>query len=288
VELEQMIAELRGIADELAERSRPKEAADPLGGVARAALAEEVVAVVRHDMRNKLGSIRNAAFFLRRRVQQSDLWEAEPRMSQFFALIEETVVEATTMLEDPLGPTLRPPRRPARVSVRECVELAVACAHVPERVRLRVDAGAGVVEVDRAELALAVRCLLDNAVEASPDGGAVDVSAREDGASVVVAVTDQGAGIPEESIDAVFSSFFTTKDGHAGIGLKIARRIARRNGGDLSLLPALRGTVATLLVPRADRGDRPDRSPVPPSPVPDLDDTGPRTGVRSQRSAGPR
>jgi signal transduction histidine kinase len=270
VDVEQMIAELRRIADELAARPPPREAADPLGGAARAALADEVASLIRHDMRNKLGSIRNAAFYLKRRVQPTELWQTDPRMSQFFALIEETVVDATTTLDEALGPRLRPPRQPARVSARECVDLAVACAHWPARVQLQVDAGPGLVEVDRLEMALAVRCLLENAVEASPGGGAVGVSTREDGDCLVVTVSDEGAGVAAEAEDSLFAPFFTTKDGHVGLGLNIARRIARRQGGDVSLVPAPRGTVATMLVPLAD-GDHE-----------------PSTGVRAQRGAGPR
>jgi signal transduction histidine kinase len=255
VDVEQMIAELRRIADELAARPLPRETADPLGGVARAALAEEVASVIRHDMRNKLGSIRNAAFYLKRRVQPTELWQTDPRMSQFFWLIEETVVEATTMLEDSLGTKLRAPRRAARVSARECVDLAVASMD-PGRVRLKIDAGTGVIEVDRVEMALALRCLLENAVEASSDGDVVDVSTREDGDSLVVMVTDEGAGVSAEGTDGLFAPFFTTKESHVGVGLKIARRIARRQGGDLSLVAAPRGMIATLLVPLADGGHR--------------------------------
>jgi CheY-like chemotaxis protein len=123
VDVEHVIAELRRLADELADRAPPPAASDPLTGAARAALAKEVTSVLRHDMRNKLGSIRNAAFFLRRRVRETDLWEKEPRVGEFFTLIEETIVAASAMLEDPLGlsrppsprsePDAGPPRRPA-------------------------------------------------------------------------------------------------------------------------------------------------------------------------------
>jgi signal transduction histidine kinase len=260
MEIERVIADLRALADELAERARRPGAPDPLSSVARAALAEEVVSVVRHDMRNKLGSIRNAAFYLRRRVQPTEIWQSDPRVAQFFTLIDETVTDATKTLDDPLGPRLRPPRQTARVSGRECVELAASSAHVPARVRLQVDAAPGVIDADRDAIALAVRCLLENAVEASGDGATIDLSAREDGDCLVVTVRDEGEGIPESAMDRIFEPFSTTKEGHAGIGLNIARRIARRHGGDLSVIPAPRGTVATLVIPLAEAMDSGPRS----------------------------
>ncbi len=267
MDVEHVIGEQRGLADELAERSRRKDASDPLAGVTRAAIAEEASSVIRHDMRNKLGSIRNAAFYLKRRVEPTELWQTDARMSQFFALIEEAVADGTKLLDAPLGAGLRPARQVTRVSARECVDLAVTCTHVPEGVRVAVAAGKSLVEADRAELALAVRCLLENAVEASTEGGVVDLSAGEDGDCLVVAVRDEGAGIAPSFADRLFEPFSSSKAGHAGIGLNIARRIARRQGGDLSVMPAPRGVVATLVVP-----------------LPDADD-GPRTGVRGAGKA---
>jgi signal transduction histidine kinase len=262
VDIDQVIAELRGLADELAERSRRRDASDPLGGAARAALAEEVVSTVRHDMRNKLGSIRNAAFYLKRRVQQTELWTSDPRVSQFFALIDETVTDGTRMMDTPLGEGLRPARQHGRVSVRECIDVAAACTHLPERIRLTIAAGSSLIDVDRAEMALAVRCLLENAVEASPEGGTIDLTAREDGDCLVLTVTDTGSGIPAAYLESIFEPFASTKPGHAGVGLNMARRIARRQGGDVSVTPGPHGVAVTLVVPLAEPED------------------GPRTGVR--------
>ena len=46
---------------------------DPLGAAERAAIALEVASLMRHDLRNKLSAIRNAAFYIRRRAEKSDL-----------------------------------------------------------------------------------------------------------------------------------------------------------------------------------------------------------------------
>ncbi len=273
MDIESLIAELRRLADDLAERSRRRDASDPLTGVARAALAEQVASLVRHDMRNKLTSIRNAAFYLKRRVQPTDVWQTDPRVGLFFTLIEDTVVDATRMLDDPLGPRLNPPPQLARVSAHECVDFAVACTAVPGYLRLRVQAGPTVIEADRNQVALALRCLLENAVEASSEGGKVEISTREDGDRLVVAVSDEGPGVSPEATDRVFEPFWSTREGHAGIGLNVARRIARNHGGDVELASTEHGAVATLVVPLADTLE-----------------SGPRTGVRgllSLASGGP-
>lgn len=107
---------------------------------------------------------------------------------------------------------------------------------------------------DRAE----VRCdprkvkqilvnLIQNAIAASPDGATIAITARtgEEGASIVV--RDQGRGLPE-GVD-VFAPGVTTKPGGSGLGLTIARGIARQHGGDLTIASAPSGCAATLVLP---------------------------------------
>jgi len=75
--------------------------------------------------------------------------------------------------------------------------------------------------------------LIDNALDAAPDGGNVEVSASQEGQRVVVRVTDNGPGIPAEVRSRIFDPFFTTKPmgQGTGLGLDIARRLIRHNDG---------------------------------------------------------
>lgn len=225
---------------------------DPLGAVERAAIAEEVASVVRHDLRNSLASIRNAAFYLKRRTTGTHLWEADARVPQFFTLIDDMVVGATKMVEERLGLQHLFTRRVRRVRGRECVERATACARVQAAVTLATDAGPHEIEVDVSEVALAIRCLVENAAEATGAGGRVKVSARAVGLDFVVEVTDDGPGVADVARDKIFRAFHTTRDGHAGLGLSIARRVARRYGGDVVLRPAAAGACFALSVKLGD------------------------------------
>lgn len=67
-------------------------------------IAEEVASAVRHDVRNKLGAIRNAAFYLGKKCQGSELWAADPRFPAFFKLIEDQLAEAERILTERLRP----------------------------------------------------------------------------------------------------------------------------------------------------------------------------------------
>src|SRR5262249_20113386 len=108
-----------------------------------------------------------------------------------------------------------------------------------------------VIEVEREAMALALREVLDNSVKCSPRGGVVQVEAREKlmrkgGSSgdetcrfLVISVRDQGPGIAMIDQTRIFEQFeqlgdlLTGKPEGLGLGLSIAREIARRHGGDL-------------------------------------------------------
>jgi signal transduction histidine kinase len=103
----------------------------------------------------------------------------------------------------------------------------------PERLEAVVDAG-------RVHQALGQ--LLSNAATYSPVGTAVDVEVTEAGGDVLIAVRDRGPGVPEANRDKLFERFSrlgTTVKG-LGLGLYLARGIARAHGGELVLeeLPA--------------------------------------------------
>jgi hypothetical protein len=62
------------------------------------ARVERRAAILRHDLRNRFAAIRNAAFYLRRKVARTELWEEDPRMSRFFELIDGELAKADDTL----------------------------------------------------------------------------------------------------------------------------------------------------------------------------------------------
>jgi PAS domain S-box-containing protein len=111
---------------------------------------------------------------------------------------------------------------------------------------------------DRDKLHLTLANLIGNALKYTPDGGSVTVTVRPGSNDVRFDVTDTGMGIREDEIDLVFRSFYRSKDKRVegitgtGLGLPIARQIARLHGGDILVTSVIdRGSTFTLVLPLA-------------------------------------
>lgn len=129
-------------------------------------------------------------------------------------------------------------------------------------VALRVDAdGEVVVVADRQRIEQVLTNLLGNAVAATAAGGAVTVAVRSRNATATVTVSDTGLGLVAEDVERVFERFYRVpgerrrQPGGSGIGLTIARSIARAHGGELTAASDGPGTGArfTLTLPQTTR-----------------------------------
>lgn len=115
-----------------------------------------------------------------------------------------------------------------------------------------------VVRADRDRLAVALHNLLGNAIKYTPAGGIAKLSAKINGKTLQIDVSDTGLGIEESEHEKVFDRFYRSKDPRVhkitgtGLGLPMAREIARLHGGDITLQSQLNaGSIFTLTLPAA-------------------------------------
>ena len=150
--------------------------------------------------------------------------------------------------------------RPVPVSLDDLLAAAVAgaaSAYAAKGVRLTVSTTPRLplVTVDAQRMAQVVDNLLDNALNHTPEGGLVEVSAsRPDPRWVAVEVRDTGAGIAPEHLPHVFERFYradparSRSPGGSGIGLTISRALVEAHGGGLSARSDGPGTGATFTI----------------------------------------
>jgi signal transduction histidine kinase len=117
----------------------------------------------------------------------------------------------------------------------------------------------GSVTIDRERLEVALDALIENAVNATGEGGRIDLSARADGATLVLEVADDGSGIETSELPHVFDRFSRADrdrgrgSGGTGLGLAIVRAIAEAHGGSVEAASAPgRGATFRIRLPGFD------------------------------------
>ncbi|WP_257155854.1 cell wall metabolism sensor histidine kinase WalK [Streptomyces sp. Ru87] len=203
------------------------------------------VADASHELRSPIASLRT----------QLEVAEAHPELLDLPGAIEDTVrlqaLAADLLLLARLDAGERPPAD-ARVDLGALVREEVSQRADPVPVDVSV-AGECEVSGSRGQLARVLGNLLDNARRHAESR--VAVSVRREGADAVLEVSDDGAGVPEAERERIFERFVrlddarSRDDGGAGLGLAIARDVAVRHGGSLTVAG---GAVFRLRLPLGD------------------------------------
>jgi signal transduction histidine kinase len=122
-------------------------------------------------------------------------------------------------------------------------------------VALTVDGTGGAIHADARLLKEAIVNVVNNAIEATPRGGAVDVNYHVGNDVTSITVRDTGCGMSKDVAARIGTPFFTTREGGTGLGVVIARTAIAQHHGTLvySSLPGV-GTTATIALPILSRG----------------------------------
>ena len=164
---------------------------------------------VAHDIRNPLGVVKNAAYYLRRKLSGSEVAQANPRIGQFLQIIDQEVEHSNRVITGLMNfarvnaPSLAP------TNLVQVIESALSGAEVSENVRV--------------------------ATRFDPD------------LPEVLALSDTGVGISRENMERLFDPLFTTKSNGTGLGLAICQQIVSSHGGTIQVISEP-GAGATFIV----------------------------------------
>jgi two-component system sensor histidine kinase AtoS len=139
------------------------------------------------------------------------------------------------------------------VNIRELIETCVSTVLLAKgadaRIATVLELGEGNALVDEVLMRQALGNLVQNAVEAMPDGGTLTVRSRRD-RELVIIMKDTGSGVPREQYRKIFLPFFTTKDTGVGMGLALTHKIITAHGGRVEVESKEgSGTMFTVIMP---------------------------------------
>lgn len=216
---------------------------------ARLASLATLAAGAAHELATPLGTISMVAKELER-----DLGDSATNADAVadVKLIHEQVARCRAILEA-LRADAGDPAGEAREAVTPAALVARAIDGLDREacVRVQGDASSALVRTFPRSVALALRNLTKNAIEATPADGVVTITCTVRDRVLTLAVRDDGAGIPAHVLERVGEPFYTTRPTGRGMGLGVflARTVAERLGGTLLLDSTTRGTTASLTVP---------------------------------------
>ncbi len=211
-------------------------------------LIAELAAALAHDIRNPLNSINLMAQRLMR--------HADEKIRETGTRIKESVGRVEMQMREFLQ--LAAPLRVNRVETDIADFVGEIIRDWDDRFkafRITVEPELKSVRcrIDRVRMRRALENLIDNAIQAMPDGGKLTVKTYSDGNDCVIEVSDTGVGIPDDVIDQIFRPYFTTKPNGTGLGLSQVERTVRAHGGhiDVESQPD-KGTTFRIYLPIRD------------------------------------
>jgi signal transduction histidine kinase len=222
------------------ERTRDlKEAQEELVRKEKLAVLGQLGGGVGHELRNPLGAIKNAGYFLNLAIE-----DPEPEVKETLEIIEREVATSEKIINSLLDFAHQVPPVKRRMALKDIIQGVLSRTSVPENVEVveQIDETLPKILADPDQLAQVFENLIRNAFQAmSPPAGEekggrliIATKARKPG-YVFISFSDTGVGIPEDDLVKVFEPLFTTKAKGIGLGLALGLILVEGHGGAIEV-----------------------------------------------------
>ncbi|KPJ61046.1 MAG: hypothetical protein AMJ46_03500 [Latescibacteria bacterium DG_63] len=200
----------------------------------RLAMLGEMAACVAHEIRNPLNAISGFAQLLYERSEEGD------KCKHFLGIMVKEAKRIENMVRDTLVFSRGASKEHQPVDINQIIETTVEFLSdkAEERgvsVSLGLEQHAPLVSGNQTQLEQIFSNLIINALQATQDGGSIQITTATVGDHVEAKVSDTGPGIPPEKLESIFHPFFTTKEEGTGLGLSVCSKIAEDHGGSIEV-----------------------------------------------------
>jgi signal transduction histidine kinase len=266
----------RELEHKVEERTRQlMEAQEELVRKEKLSILGQLSGSVGHELRNPLGVMSNAVYFL-----QMVLADADETTKEYLDIIKKEIDNSLRIITDLLDFARTRPPQTKTVTARELIDASLARCAIPEGIDLQTEIPDNLpfLRVDPLQMWQVLQNLITNAVQAMPDGGTLRIAVRlmdnpggtlrcapvsgdhtrsplqETANFIEISVTDTGEGISAENMKKLFQPLFTTKAKGIGLGLVVCKNLVEANGGRIEVASESgKSTTFTVALPM-DRG----------------------------------
>ena len=218
----------------------------------RMAVLGQLTATVSHELRNPLGTVKNAIYLLSR-IDPIDTGGAQ--MEKALGLADRNVRRCDGIINELLDYSRQQDLSPVATDISALVAEVLDEQNIPDGIKLTRNLKKGVIApCDPERLRRAIINVLTNSIQAleeeSGRKGLLKVQVRQQKERSEIAVSDNGPGIDEAIREKIFEPMFSTKNFGVGLGMPIVKNIMEEHGGDIEIesTPG-QGTTVTLWLP---------------------------------------
>ena len=217
----------------------------------RLAAIGETAGMVGHDIRNPLQALTGEVYLIKTELDNMHKKEAKQNITECLDNIEQGIGYINKIVADlqdysrPLNPEFQ------EVALANLIKDVIKSIDFPENVNLVLN----IKPLPELSLELtftrrALTNLINNAIQAMPNGGKLEVTAYKENEHVNITVKDNGVGIPDSMKPKLFTPMFTTKAKGQGLGLAVVKRLIEAQGGTISFESKERvGTTFLITLP---------------------------------------
>ncbi len=220
----------------------------------RLATLGQLAGSVAHEIRNPLGIVRNAAYYVEETTENPS-----GEVKESFEEIRRGLERADRIISELLDFARAPESDHREFVLGEAIEDALQGVEIHPQVEVETPEEADSLKGygNPVQIAQIIKNLVINSIQAMPEGGSLRLHCKmEDDDSVVVEVEDTGTGIDEDQLNKIFEPLFTTKTRGIGLGLALSRRYAELNRATLSAESTVgKGSVFRLRIPTVRNED---------------------------------
>jgi len=241
------------IVDERTQKLR--EAQEQLIRKEKLAILGKLAGGVGHELRNPLGSIKNAAYFLK-----MVLGNPEPEVKETLEILEKEVASSEHIISSLLDFARSKPPARSKVDLNDLLQEVISLTIIPDRIKVvsKLAESRPLILADPDQLSQVFKNLILNAFQAMPEKGQLVIKSEILPQELVaISFADSGTGIAKENQENIFEPLFTTKAKGIGLGLAIVKTLIEGHGGTIELQSEPgKGSVFTVRLPIKERRRR--------------------------------
>lgn len=214
------------------------------------AIIGQMTAVLAHEIRNALGSIKGYTQWIDEKMEHSDPKKSGP------AFILKGIQRIETLVEDLLLYSREETVRQESLSVDRIIQDVLTTEMLPEGKKIAFEIEPGIkMTADKEKVHRVLLNGIRNAFQSMEEGQLLRISAKSKRNWIEIRLEDTGEGIPEEEISRLFTPFHTTKTTGTGLGLAYSKKVIEKMGGTIVLFNREDGNGAVLVIklPKAER-----------------------------------